>query len=238
MDRVLIVVPTYDERENVERAASSFREPLRGSEILFVDDASPDGTGQLLDRLAAGDSRVHVLHRSGRRGLGRAYVDGFRWALARGYDFVVEMDADFSHDPRHLPEMLRLARSGSDVVVGSRYVAGGSTRNWGRVRRAISRFGSLYSRAVLGVDIRDMTAGFVCHRRETLERLDLDAVQSNGYSFQIETKYRAIQAGLRVVETPIVFVDRRVGQSKMSRGIVAEAMWLCVKLRLESISRA
>jgi len=236
MARPLIIVPTYDERENVERAAELFLEPLAGSEILFVDDASPDGTGELLERIAAEDSRVHVLHRTGQRGLGRAYVDGFRWALARDYDVVFEMDADFSHDPRHLPEMLRLARSGAHIVVGSRYADGGSTRNWGLLRRAISRFGSHYARAVLGVRIRDMTSGFVCHRRETLERLELDGVRSNGYSFQIEIKYRAIRAGLDIVETPIVFVDRRVGQSKMSPSIVAEAMWLCLKLRFESPS--
>ena len=230
--RPLLIVPTYNEVDNVARVAAEFLAPVRGSELLFVDDASPDGTGELIDRICAEDSRVHVLHRAGKLGLGTAYLDGFRWALARDYPLIVEMDADFSHDPRYLPEIVAAAEAGADVVVGSRYIGGGGTRNWGVGRRLISRAGGRYARTVLGVDVRDMTAGFVCYRREALERLDLAAIKSNGYSFQIEMKYRAHRAGLRIVEVPIVFEDRRVGQSKMSRAIVAEALWMVWKLRL------
>jgi dolichol-phosphate mannosyltransferase len=234
MDRALIIVPTYNERDNVPRVVAEFLAPVPGSELLFVDDASPDGTGELLDELAAEDARVHVLHRPGKLGLGTAYIDGFRWALARDtYDYVIEMDADFSHDPRYLPRMVELAREGADVVVGSRYVAGGGTQNWGVGRQLISRAGGTYARTILGMGVRDMTAGFVCYRRQALEALDLEAIKSNGYSFQIEMKYRAHRAGLKIVELPIVFEDRRVGQSKMSRAIVAEAFWRVWKLRLQ-----
>lgn len=230
--RTLLIVPTYNEVENVERVAAEFLAPVPGSELLFVDDASPDGTGALIDRIRAADPRVHVLHRAGKLGLGTAYIDGFHWALERDYQLVVEMDADFSHDPRYLPELIAAAEAGADVVVGSRYVEGGGTRNWGLGRRLISRAGGRYARTVLGVGVRDMTAGFVCYRRAALERIDLDDISSNGYSFQIEMKYRAHRAGLRIVEIPIVFEDRRVGQSKMSRAIVAEALWMVWKLRL------
>jgi dolichol-phosphate mannosyltransferase len=230
--RPLLIVPTYNEVDNVARVAAEFLAPVPGSELLFVDDASPDGTGELIDRICAEDSRVHVLHRAGKLGLGTAYLDGFRWALARDYPLIVEMDADFSHDPRYLPQIIAAAEAGADVVVGSRYIGGGGTRNWGVGRRLISRAGGRYARTVLGVDVRDMTAGFVCYRREALERIDLAAIKSNGYSFQIEMKYRAHRAGLRIVEVPIVFEDRRVGQSKMSRAIVAEALWMVWKLRL------
>jgi dolichol-phosphate mannosyltransferase len=175
---------------------------------------------------------VHVLHRPGKLGLGTAYLDGFRWGLARSYDCLLEMDADFSHDPTYLPAMIDRARRDADVVIGSRYVAGGGTRNWGVGRRLLSRGGSLYARTVLGVRLRDLTSGFICWRRSALEAMDLDAIASNGYSFQIEMKYRALEAGLRVVELPIVFVDRRVGQSKMSRRIFAEALGMVWKLRL------
>ena len=230
--RPLLIVPTYNEVDNVARVAAEFLAPVAGSELLFVDDASPDGTGELIDRICAEDPRVHVLHRAGKLGLGTAYLDGFRWALARDYPLIVEMDADFSHDPRYLPEIVAAAEAGADVVVGSRYIGGGGTRNWGVGRRLISRAGGRYARTVLGVDVCDMTAGFVCYRREALERIDLAAIKSNGYSFQIEMKYRAHRAGLRIVEVPIVFEDRRVGQSKMSRAIVAEALWMVWKLRL------
>ena len=233
MRRSLIIVPTYNERDNVPRVVAEFLAPVPGSELLFVDDASPDGTGALLDQLAAAEPRVHVLHRAGKLGLGTAYIDGFRWALARDFDLVIQMDADFSHDPRYLPQMVELADGGVDVVVGSRYVAGGGTINWGVGRQLISRAGGRYARTVLGMDVRDMTAGFVCYRRQALEALDLSSVRSNGYSFQIEMKFRAHEAGLRIVEIPIVFEDRRVGQSKMSRAIVAEALWRVWKLRLQ-----
>jgi dolichol-phosphate mannosyltransferase len=229
--RALIVVPTYNERENVERVASEFLAPVEGTELLFVDDASPDGTGELLDQIVARDPRVHVLHRAGKLGLGTAYLDGFRWALARGYRLVIEMDADFSHDPRFLPRMVELAEGGADLVVGSRYVEGGGTINWGLGRQLISRAGGSYARMVLGFGVSDPTSGFLCYRRETLEKIDLGAVHSNGYGFQIEMKYRVHRAGLRIVEIPIVFEDRRVGQSKMSGGIVAEALWMVWKLR-------
>jgi len=230
--RALLIVPTYNEVDNVERVAAEFLAPVPGTDLLFVDDASPDGTGAVIDRIRAEEPRVHVLHRTGKLGLGTAYLAGFHWALERDYRLVVEMDADFSHDPRYLPEILAAAEAGADVVVGSRYVAGGGTRNWGLGRRLISRAGGRYARTVLGLDVHDMTAGFVCYRREALERLDLSSIKSNGYSFQIEMKYRAHRAGLRIVEVPIVFEDRRVGQSKMSRAIVAEALWMVWKLRL------
>jgi len=224
MPQTLIVVPTYNERDNVRGIVGRFLAALPGCEILFVDDNSPDGTGALLDEIAAAEPRVHVMHRAGKLGLGTAYVEGLTWGLARGYQYLFEMDADGSHDPKYLPTMLALAEDGADVVVGSRYVPGGGTENWGLGRQLISRGGGLYARTVLGVDVRDLTAGFICWRRSALEAIELPSVTSNGYSFQIEMKYRAIKKGLRVVETPIVFVDRRVGQSKMSRAIFLEAL--------------
>jgi dolichol-phosphate mannosyltransferase len=220
----LIVVPTYNERENVQDIAAKFLAALPGCELLFVDDNSPDGTGQLLDGMAKTEPRIHVMHRAGKLGLGTAYVEGFTWGLARGYEYLFEMDADGSHDPKYLPTMLALAQDGADGVIGSRYIPGGGTKNWGLTRKFISRGGGIYARTVLGVDIQDLTAGFICWRRATLEAIDLPTISSNGYSFQIEMKYRALQKGFRLVETPIVFVDRRVGQSKMSRAIVAEAL--------------
>ena len=231
-DRVLIVVPTYNERDNVDEVVRQFLTPVPEAELLFVDDNSPDGTGARLDELATGNPRVHVLHRPGKLGLGTAYLDGFAWGLARDYAYLFEMDADFSHDPSYLPAMIARARAGADVVIGSRYVAGGGTRNWGVGRKLLSRGGSLYARTVLGVKIRDVTAGFICYRRAALEALELAAIKSNGYSFQIEMKYRALAAGLKVAEVPIVFVDRRVGKSKMSRAIFAEALTMVWKLRL------
>ena len=231
-ERALIVVPTYNERDNVRDVVTRFLAEVPAANLLFVDDNSPDGTGAVLDEIATKDTRVHVLHRAGKLGLGTAYLDGFRWGLARGYEYLLEMDADFSHDPRYLPGMLALAEDGADVVVGSRYVDGGGTENWGVGRKIISRGGSLYARTILGVKVRDLTAGFICYRRRALETIDLEAVRSNGYSFQIEMKYRALAAGLRVVETPIVFADRRVGQSKMSRAIFVEALLMVWKLRL------
>jgi dolichol-phosphate mannosyltransferase len=231
-ERTLIIVPTYNERDNVDAVVTRFLAELPAANLLFVDDNSPDGTGDVLDGIAARDRRVHVLHRPGKLGLGTAYLDGFRWGLGRGYEYLFEMDADFSHDPRYLPGMLALAQDGADVVIGSRYVDGGGTENWGVGRKLISRGGSLYARTILGVKVRDVTAGFICWRRRALETIELEAVRSNGYSFQIEMKYRALAAGLRLVETPIMFVDRRVGQSKMSRAIFAEALLMVWKLRL------
>ncbi len=220
----LIVVPTYNERDNVREISERLLAALPGAEVLFVDDNSPDGTGALLDEMAVADPRVHVMHRAGKLGLGTAYVEGFGWGLARGYEYLFEMDADGSHDPRYLPVLLALAEDGADAAIGSRYVPGGDTPNWGLGRRILSRGGSLYARTILGIDIRDVTAGYICWRRGALEAIDLATIGSNGYSFQIEMKYRALRRGLRLVETPIVFTDRRVGQSKMSRAIFAEAL--------------
>jgi len=228
----LIVMPTYNERDNVPDIAARLLAALPATHVVFVDDNSPDGTGALLDDMAAADPRLHVIHREGKLGLGTAYVAGFRWAIARGYDFVFEMDADGSHDPKYLPQMLALAEDGADAVVGSRYVPGGGTVNWGIGRKVLSMGAGIYARAILGFDVRDVTAGFVCWRRAALEALELETVGSNGYSFQIEMKYRAARRGFRIVETPIVFVDRRVGQSKMSRAIVAEALVKVWQLRL------
>ena len=222
--KALIVVPTYNERDNVAGIAERLLAALPAVELLFVDDNSPDGTGALLDEMAAAEPRIHVMHRAGKLGLGTAYVEGFAWGLARGFPYLFEMDADGSHDPKYLPTMLALAEGGADVVVGSRYVKGGGTVNWGLGRKIISRGGGMYARTILGVHVRDVTAGFVCWRRSALETIDLPTITSNGYSFQIEMKYRALKRGLHVVETPIVFEDRRVGQSKMSRAIFVEAL--------------
>ena len=227
----LIVVPTYNEAENVREIAPRLLAGADGIEVLFVDDNSPDGTGAILDELAAADPRIHVMHRAGKLGLGTAYRDGFGWGMARGFELLIEMDADGSHDPVYLPEMLQRAHDGADVVVGSRYIEGGGTVNWGFGRKLISRGGSLYARSVLGVAVRDVTAGFMCWQRSALDAIDLQTITANGYSFQIEMKYRALQRGLRLVEIPIVFVDRRVGQSKMSRAIFVEALLKVWKLR-------
>ena len=224
MPLALIVVPTYNERDNVRDIAARLLAALPVADVLFVDDNSPDGTGAILDELAAANPRVHVMHRAGKLGLGTAYIEGFTWGLARDYQYLFEMDADGSHDPKYLPQMFALAEDGADAVIGSRYVPGGGTENWGLGRQLISRGGGMYARTVLGIDVRDVTAGFICWRRSALEAIDLGSIGSNGYSFQIEMKYRAHKKGLKLVETPIVFVDRRVGQSKMSRAIFVEAL--------------
>jgi dolichol-phosphate mannosyltransferase len=229
------VLPTYNERENLEPLVAAVRSVLDGCApdhtILIVDDASPDGTGELADELAARDPRVRVLHRPRKDGLGQAYLAGFDVALAEGAELLVEMDADFSHDPSYLPTLIGAARN-ADLVLGSRYVAGGGIRNWGRLRTFVSRGGCWYARMVLGLDVRDLTGGFKCFRRPVLEALDLRAIRSQGYAFQVELTYRALQLGFRVREVPIVFADRRVGQSKMSRRIVLEAIWMIPALRL------
>lgn len=231
-ERILIITPTYNERENLRAIVQESQASLPGADNLIVDDNSPDGTGQLAEAMAAKNARVHVLHRPGKLGLGTAYLAGFRFALERDYAYIFEMDADFSHDPKYLPMLLAAAREGADLVIGSRYVADGGTANWGLGRKLISRGGSFYARTILSVKVRDLTAGFVCYRRRVLEQLPLERVQSNGYSFQIEMKYRAIQAGFRVEEIPILFIDRRVGASKMSRSIVFEALTRVWRLRL------
>jgi dolichol-phosphate mannosyltransferase len=236
MAEVLVIVPTYNERDNLPEIVAAVHEHLPQADLLVVDDNSPDGTGALADELAARDKKLHVLHRAGKQGLGTAYVAGFKWALdrrsGRDYQFLFEMDCDFSHDPKYLPLMLARARDGADLVLGSRYVDGGGTVNWGPMRKMISRGGSLYARTILGIGVRDVTGGFKCFRRATLEKLDLDTVSAQGYGFQIEMTYRTIKHGMRVEEIPIVFVDRRVGQSKMSKKIFLEALTLVWKLRL------
>jgi dolichol-phosphate mannosyltransferase len=234
--RRVICLPTYDERENLEpmvRALGGLG--LEGLEVLVIDDRSPDGTGEIADRLAGELPWVHVLHRERKEGLGPAYLAGFARALELGADFVFEMDCDFSHDPA---DVLRLtaAADEADLVLGSRYVRGGGTRNWGLVRRFISRGGSLYAQVLLGLGIRDLTGGFKCYRRTVLETIDLAAIDSRGYAFQIETTYRALRAGFRVVEIPITFSDREVGGSKMSKSIVLEAIWKVPALRIRALA--
>jgi dolichol-phosphate mannosyltransferase len=233
--KAVICLPTYNERENLEPTLHAVGAVLEnGDRVLVIDDGSPDGTGELADRLAAERAWVEVLHRPEKQGLGPAYLDGFRHALAAGAELVFEMDCDRSHDARDVPR-LRAAAAGADLVLGSRYVEGGSIRNWGLLRRVVSAGGSLYARLVLGVRVRDLTGGFKCYRRRVLETIDLDAVHSRGYAFQIETTYRALRAGFRVVEVPITFVDREVGGSKMSKAIVLEAIWKVPLLRLAAL---
>jgi len=225
------VLPTYNEVENLEQLVAAALENLPDSaRVLIVDDKSPDGTGQLADRLAAAEERIEVLHRPRKEGLGPAYVAGFRRALEAGAGRILEMDADFSHDPADLPRLLA-ATEEADVAIGSRYVAGGGVENWSLLRRWISRGGSSYARLVLGLAIRDLTGGFKCFRREVLEAIHFDSVRSQGYAFQVELTYRAVRAGFRIVEVPIVFRDRQQGQSKMSWRIAVEAMWLVPRLR-------
>jgi dolichol-phosphate mannosyltransferase len=232
---ICICLPTYNERENLEAMVSALGEVLpKDSRILVIDDNSPDGTGEIADRLAAERRDVEVLHRPRKEGLGPAYLAGFRRALELGADLVLEMDCDFSHDPADVPRLVAAA-DGADLVLGSRYVPGGGTKNWGALRRVVSRGGSLYAQVLLGLRVRDLTGGFKCYRRAVLETIDLDAIKSKGYAFQIETTYRAIRAGFRVAEVPIVFVDRQVGGSKMSNSIVLEAIWKVPALRLSRL---
>jgi dolichol-phosphate mannosyltransferase len=235
--RHLICLPTYNERENLEPMLEALREqPVDDLHVLVIDDNSPDGTGEIADRVAAADERVHVLHRERKEGLGPAYLAGFDRALEMGAERIFEMDCDFSHDPNDVPR-LAAAADDADLVLGSRYVRGGGTRNWGLLRRFISRGGSLYAQVLLQLGIRDLTGGFKCYRREVLERIDLDSISSLGYAFQIETTYRALRAGFRVVEVPITFADREVGGSKMSKAIVLEAVWKVPVLRAKALLR-
>jgi len=233
MSDALVIIPTYNEVENIEPIIRAVLAADPRLDMLIVDDSSPDGTGAKADLLAKAEPRVHVLHRAAKQGLGKAYLAGFEWALARPYRYVLEMDADFSHDPRYLPRFLAEMDAGADLVLGSRYVEGGGTVNWGIVRQIVSKGGSLYARTILGVPVRDLTGGFKCFRRETLEGLDLATVQSTGYSFQIELTFRAVKRGYKVKEIPIVFEDRRVGKSKMSRKIFLEAATLVWRLRAQ-----
>ena len=225
----LVCIPTYNERENIP---SIVKELLHVApvDVLIIDDNSPDGTGAVADLLAAEDSRVHVLHRPGKQGLGKAYLAGFQWALERHYEYIFEMDADFSHQPRYVPQFLRAIQE-VDLVLGSRYVPGGGTENWSALRKIISQGGSLYARTILGLPVKDLTGGFKCFRREVLESIDLSSVESTGYSFQIELTYRAAQKGFRIKEVPIVFFERVAGNSKMSKDIVLEAVTKVWKIR-------
>jgi dolichol-phosphate mannosyltransferase len=235
--RAVVCLPTYNERENLEQMVRALGEVLDTSRdaVLVIDDGSPDGTGEIANALAQELPWVSVLHREVKEGIGPAYLAGFRRLLAEDAVLLLEMDCDFSHDPRDVPRLIEAAGD-ADLVLGSRYVRGGGTENWGLLRRAISRGGCLYAQVLLGVRVRDLTGGFKCFRRETLEATDLDALSAHGYAFQIETTYRVLRAGLRVKEIPIRFTERRAGASKMTGAIVAEAIWKVPLLRLRSLT--
>lgn len=228
-----VILPTFNEAGNIESMVESLGPKLTHDDdrILIVDDSSPDGTGRIADRIAAENPKVQVRHRPVKEGLGPAYIEGYRAALAGGADLIVQMDADFSHDPAYLPRLLAASEL-ADLVIGSRYVPGGGITEWGQVRRLLSRGGSLYSRTILRVPIRDLTGGFKCFRREVLEKIDLSEVAASGYSFQVEMTWRVVQAGFSVMEVPITFRERQEGSSKMTTGIVAEAAWRVPGLRL------
>jgi len=234
-ERALVVIPTYNERANLPTIVPAVLAQDPRLEVLVVDDNSPDGTGRLADELAGADPRVHVLHREQKEGLGRAYLAGFRWALAREYDYVLEMDADFSHDPKYIPALLAAAQD-ADLVLGSRYKNGVNVINWPMSRLLLSYFANKYAHWITGLPLSDATGGFKCFRRQVLEGVDLAAVRSNGYAFQIEMSFRAWKKGFRLVEVPIVFTDRVEGQSKMSKRIVREAVWMVWWLRIESLT--
>jgi dolichol-phosphate mannosyltransferase len=230
-ERALVIVPTYNERENIARLIAAVLEKDARLEMLIVDDGSPDGTGDIVEAISAENPRVHLLRRAKKLGLGTAYLAGFKWSLDRGYDYTFEMDADFSHDPGHLPEFLRAIET-ADLVIGSRYRGGKVTVvNWPMSRLLLSYFANVYARIVTGLFIWDLTAGFKCYRRTVLQAVDLDDVRSNGYAFQIEMHYRTWKKNFRIVEIPIVFVDRTEGTSKMSKAIVREAVWMVWRLR-------
>lgn len=234
--RTLIVTPTYNEKENLPRFLEGVRTALPEADILIVDDNSPDGTGALADEFAKSDSKIRVMHRPGKLGLGTAYLEAFTQGLREGYDRFLEMDTDLSHDPRYLPEFVRAMDEGADIVIGSRNIPGGGVDGWGPGRHFISKGGSLYARTILGLSVKDLTSGYKGFSRRALESIALDSVQSNGYSFQIELTYRGILKGMRVKEVPIVFVDRTHGKSKMSRKIFLEAVGMVWKLRLDALS--
>lgn len=232
-DKVLIIVPTYNERENLPSLTKEVLATVP-ADILVVDDDSPDGTGKLADELAAAEPRISVLHRTKKEGLGKAYAAGFTWGLARGYDCLMEMDCDFSHQPKYLPDFLEKIKD-ADVVLGSRYIAGGGVENWSPMRKFISVGGSLYARVILGLKIKDLTGGFKCFRRRVLETIDYDNLITGGYGFQIEMTYRAVKLGFTIAETPIIFPDRTKGTSKMSKKIFIEALVSMWKLRFATI---
>ena len=235
-ERALVVIPTFNERANIERIIAAVLAQDERLEVLVVDDGSPDGTGEIVDTIAASNPKVHAIHRAGKLGLGTAYLAGFRWAIDRTYDFVFEMDADFSHDPAHLPQFLEAIRE-ADLVLGSRYRKGKVTVvNWPMSRLVLSYGANLYARVVTGLPLDDCTGGFKCFRKSVLEAINLDSVRSNGYAFQIEMSFRAWQNGFRIVEIPIVFVDRTEGESKMSKKIIREAVWMVWRLRWWSLT--
>ena len=237
MPRAVLCLPTYNERENLEQMIEALGGVLDTTvdRVLVIDDSSPDGTGEIADRLASEQPWVSVLHRETKQGIGPAYVAGFQRALSEGPELVLEMDCDFSHDPADVPRLIAAAAD-ADLVLGSRYAPGGGTANWGLLRRIVSRGGCLYAQVILGLGVRDLTGGFKCFRREALESIDLDALSAHGYAFQIEATYRVKRAGLRVQEVPITFVERRAGASKMTGSIVAEAMWRVPVLRLRALA--
>lgn len=236
IQKVLVVMPTYNERENVPQIVPQVLEQGPGIEVLVVDDNSPDGTGQVVDEMVERNPRIHVIHREGKLGLGTAYIAGFKWALARDYQLVFEMDSDFSHNPKHIPEFLEAVQH-HDLVLGSRYLKGVTVINWPMSRLLLSWFANHYSRIVTGLPFTDTTGGFKCYRREVLEAIDLDAIRSEGYSFQIETTFRAWRKGFKIGEISIIFSDRTEGRSKMSGKIVREAVWRVWKLRLMRLFR-
>jgi len=229
----VVIIPTYNERDNLDSIVARTRQAVPTADVLIVDDNSPDGTGEMAEKLALTDGQVHVLHRTEKAGLGAAYLAGFAWALDRGYGVLVEMDADGSHDPAELPELLA-ALAGADLVIGSRWVTGGTVRNWPRSRAILSRGGNAYARIMLGLPVHDATGGYRAYRAETLREIDLDDVRSQGYCFQIELTLRTVRAGLPVAEVPITFIERTKGASKMNRAIVAEALW---RVTLWSVTR-
>ena len=234
-EKALVIIPTYNERDNLPRIIPMVLAQDPRLHVLVVDDNSPDGSGQMADELAAADARVHAIHRQGKLGLGTAYVAGFKWALQQGFDYAFEMDADFSHDPKHLPEFLAAIRD-ADVVIGSRYLEHRVTVvNWPMSRLLLSYFANVYARWVTGLQLWDSTGGFKCYRRAVLETIDLDDIRSNGYSFQIEVSFRAWRKGFRLREIPILFTDRLEGNSKMSRSIVYEAVWMVWRLRWRAL---
>lgn len=232
--KAIVVIPTYNERDNIERLLAEILAQHEGIEVLVVDDNSPDGTGEAVERLAGGNQRVHILHRAGKLGLGSAYREGFRSALDKGADYIVEMDADFSHDPAMLPIFFEKMKD-YDLVIGSRYLNGVSVVNWPLRRLILSYFASVYTRLITGLTISDCTGGFKCFRREVLESMDLNGIKSDGYSFQIEMNYRCVEKGFRVGEIPIIFIDRHAGSSKMSKKIVREAVFIVWKLKIGSV---
>jgi dolichol-phosphate mannosyltransferase len=232
--KALVIVPTYNEKENIEKLISQVLEQDERLEMLIVDDSSPDGTGELVDNLAAGNDRIHVMHREGKLGLGSAYRAGFSWALERDYELVFEMDADFSHDPSYLPDFL-VASQEADLVIGSRYIKGINVVNWPMSRLLLSYGASFYTRFITGLPVKDPTGGFKCFHRRVLESLDLDKVQSEGYSFQIEVSFKIHRKGFKIKEIPIIFIDRHSGTSKMDRKIVLEAVWMVWWLKLQAV---